>query len=341
MAESLSPPPETSAHRPHRKPANKSVSQPHARIIELCLLSLGLALSVFYFHTLDTSSLLGQSLQNSGHALAFLLGTSLVIKLLEWSPFARSRASGSLLALALAIGLITGITIEIAQPLIGRSASFLDIWYDLLGTCAAILLHTARTPGAGWLKRAALTSSATGLLLISAIQPLYFQYFETQRAAKLPLLFDFEDDWQREMFKANKGAHISIVDAPADWHGSKGQALRVDINGGQYPGVHFHHFEQDWRSYKQLSLDIFLKKEMAAPFVIRINDLSHNQEHHDRFNRSLSLHKGLNKLQFDLQEVRKAPESREMDLARINTIILFTRHAESVASIYIDNIRLD
>lgn len=327
---------EVSPQTKKMKPGNSSLK----RVTELLLLFLALSASVVYFNLMETESLYQKSLRDSSHAWVFFLGTCTLIQLLRISPIAKSRASGSLLALAFTSALLTGISIEILQPLVGRSASFLDIWYDLLGTSAAVVLHLASKTGTTWAKRAWLGLGVLGLLLISAIQPLYYLKFERLRAELFPVLFNFEHDWEREMFNTNQGAHHSVVDAPSEWQGNAGKVLRLDINSGSYPGLRLQHFEADWRQYRTLAIDIFVKKALPQPLNLRINDASHNQKYADRLNKKLNLHPGMNKVFIDLNQLLSAPAGREMDLSRMQKIILFSQQPGRPFSLYIDNIRL-
>jgi hypothetical protein len=49
----------------------------------------------------------------------------------------------------------------------------------------------------------------------------------------------------------------------------------------------------------------------------------------------------MNQFRVSLEEIRKAPADREMDMARINTIVLFAAYPDETYTVSIDNIRLE
>jgi hypothetical protein len=75
--------------------------------------------------------------------------------------------------------------------------------------------------------------------------------------------------------------------------------------------------------------------------TLRIDDVAHNQEHKDRFNRTFSIEPGLNDLAVTLDDVRRAPAEREMDLRRMAQLILFTNRPREPFELLISDIWLE
>jgi hypothetical protein len=77
---------------------------------------------------------------------------------------------------------------------------------------------------------------------------------------------------------------------------------------------------------------------------LRINDQIHDesemQHYNDRYNTTLPLNPGWNSFQIDLQQLKKAPASRQMDMNSISKVGLFFTHEPSLGTIRIDNIVL-
>ena len=77
-----------------------------------------------------------------------------------------------------------------------------------------------------------------------------------------------------------------------------------------------------WREFQFESLTFVIHSVQPNPFqlVLRIHDRLHNQEHADRFNRSLLVMQGENRFRIPLAEIRNAPVGREMDMTRITGV---------------------
>ena len=63
--------------------------------------------------------------------------------------------------------------------------------------------------------------------------------------------------------------------------------------------------------------------EQPIELVIRVHDASHDQRLADRFNRTLVIAPGANRIAIPIDDIRRAPDRREMDLQRVRGIILF------------------
>jgi hypothetical protein len=89
-----------------------------------------------------------------------------------------------------------------------------------------------------------------------------------------------------------------------------------------------------------LQIEVF--SELPAPqlIVIRIDDLYHNNEHSDRFNKAINIVLGLNHINIPLDDIRQAPVGRELDLRAIKTLLLFAVNPPKAFSLYQDNFRL-
>jgi len=297
--------------------------------------------SIAIFNGLCVQTLLERSIKDSGHTLVFTLATYLLLGALHAHFTPRGWRFGSVIAAGFGLAFVTGVAIELLQPLVGRNASFLDIWYDLLGTAAGILLFSARVQLTSLVTRMSLTLLAVLVMSISVILPAYYWHLERTQKALFPVLFDFEASWQSEFIRPRFGAHFGRVRAPAGWAGNTSFVARLDIAQGAYPGLDFEHLPADWRGYDHLYLDVFSKQPAPVSMTLRIHDHAHTQQYEDRFNRSFSIKPGMNKLLISLQHVKNAPRDREMHMDQIAELMLFAVDPDNAFSLYLDNIRLD
>jgi hypothetical protein len=80
--------------------------------------------------------------------------------------------------------------------------------------------------------------------------------------------------------------------------------------------------------------------DAPLPLVLRVHDASHDQRYADRFNRLLLIHPGVNRIVIPLDDVRRAPDRREMDMTRIRGIMLFAYRLAEPTHVFIGPIRL-
>jgi hypothetical protein len=81
--------------------------------------------------------------------------------------------------------------------------------------------------------------------------------------------------------------------------------------------------------------------DASLPLVIRINDAAHDNRYADRFNRQVVIRPGVNRVVIPLDDVRRAPNRREMDMRHIRQIIVFGYRVTAPTHVYLGPIRLD
>ena len=97
----------------------------------------------------------------------------------------------------------------------------------------------------------------------------------------------------------------------------------------------------DWTGYEKFSFIVFSKQNENINLEFRINDRQHDYSYYDRFNRTLIIKPGFNKIIIPIEDIKNAPASRPMDLQNIKTIILFTGASLDNLDIYIDDFILE
>ena len=93
--------------------------------------------------------------------------------------------------------------------------------------------------------------------------------------------------------------------------------------------------------YSYFKLDIFSELPTTQLVTIRIDDLHHNNEYTDRFNKSVTIAPGLNHIQIPIDDIRLALVGREMDLSAMKAVLLFAVNPPEEFMLYVDSIRLE
>lgn len=233
--------------------------------------------------------------------------------------------------------LVGGLT-EILQSLVGREPSWRDVVNDVLGGLLAFVFFA---PGRHQLV-APLRYAAQGLLVLAVAWSLipfsraladdFISYHQ------FPLLSGFETPFEQTRWggKSRRNLDDEIV-----YQGQK--SLRVELVSGWYPGVFLNFFPSDWHGYAALQMYVHQPLAEALELHLRIHDQHHREGdnlHSDRFNSSVVLHQGWNRIRVLLADVANAPRGRELDLRRVAGVGLFAVSFDNPQVIHIDQVRL-
>lgn len=272
---------------------------------------------------------------NLGHILFFFLTTWQVICLFRSSG--QGKKSWLFFILVFTGVLMAGGAVEIAQQFTGgRTVDGWDLYRNQLGSLLAFAM-TGSLPLCRR-KNRWLIFAVAGLILLNT-WPLYKALFDEQTAqAQFPLLADFETPF--EVTRWNDVRQLrrqrEIVR-----HGDYG--LRVQLSTATYSGTSLFYFPHDWRDYRWLHFSVYNPEDEAFQLHCRINDALHSEHGNrfdDRFYTRFELRPGWNDLVISLQEVRTAPATRLMDMARITGFGLFVIRQQHARVLYLDNVYL-
>jgi hypothetical protein len=97
----------------------------------------------------------------------------------------------------------------------------------------------------------------------------------------------------------------------------------------------------DWSGHLRLVFTIVSDLDAPLRLVVRVHDAAHDQRGKDRFNRSLTVSPGVNRFAISLDDIRRAPDRREMDMRRIRGIILFAYRLNAPTHVYLGAWRLE
>ncbi len=90
-----------------------------------------------------------------------------------------------------------------------------------------------------------------------------------------------------------------------------------------------------------MAITIVSDLDAPLPIAIRVHDAAHDQRYEDRFNRALTIAPGVNRITIALDDIRHAPDRREMDMRRIRGVLLFAYQRTQPTRLYLGPIRLE
>ncbi len=267
---------------------------------------------------------------NLGHILYFAL---LPLLLFSLSP-------GNQLKPVFQVSIIFGITlclgalVEFFQYGTDRTPDMGDIFRNMIGACIAIafLLPIRKSVP----KTPMLIFKTTLIILVaSQFYPIVIALVDEHHARRdFPVLSDFQTPFQNHRWSGDKIENI----------GSQGnRAMRVDLTTQIYSGVALKYFPVNWQQYQWFQFRIYNPSADTIKITCRIHDKKHTQgvqRYRDRFNQTQSLSQGWNTITISLEEVRRAPNKRQMDLSQIYGIGFFASRLPHPRKIYIDDVKL-
>ncbi len=246
--------------------------------------------------------------------------------------------------------LVLALLTEALQSLnVARQPTVSDVFYDLLGAmCALILFFTYDTHATGpwgqWRKFPRNVLLRLGVLLVISITLLpVFEWAHAflDRTNRFPSLLHFSSEWEMKFVK-ERNSKLQVVVPPVGWEKSTDDLVgEVEFHLKKSPGFSLEEPYPDWRGYTSLELDIYSELSSPQSIAIRIDDAEYNHTYADGFNRRIMVLPGLNHVQILIEDIRRSPESREMDLSSIKRVLLFAVSPPKEFILYFDNIRLE
>jgi hypothetical protein len=278
------------------------------------------------------------ALFNAGHTALF----GVIAVLLEglW-PASRARRPADQAATAFVVAVALGALTEVLQNFTGRDPSLEDLARDAAGAGAFLLLAGLRHRRAARQQAAAIVIALT--LLVAAwwvLMRTSAAYLARDRA--FPMLFAPAGTWWQPQF-----IHLghSRLKLPAEriegGRDGSTRVARLDLLPAAYPGIGLDEPYPDWRGYRQLVVTVVSDLPGPQPMAIRVHDARHDQRYADRFNRKLTIQPGLNRFAIPLDDIRLAPDRREMDLAHIRGVLLFAVGVRTPTHVYLGPLYLE
>ena len=210
------------------------------------------------------------------------------------------RANVNKAILAFAAALVFAVLSEAAQIPTSRDASWSDIFSNAMGAAIGLLAIPTMTNRVRL--KVVSRSLAVILLIISCLPLIQASAAYVERDRVFPDIYN--DAWP------TRSEFISL------------RGMAIDF-GNLYP---------DWSDYSTLTIEIEVESAQAFPLIVRVHDKEHlkgSQPHSDRFNRQFTLQPGSNVLEIPLAEIASGPTTRQLDLSRIDGLVLFSNEDQN------------
>lgn len=319
---------------------------------------------------------LWKSFFDAGHAVVSGYLALVFLRLfVAWNGHVRATRFDYLLAFV--ITMACGLGIEIVQIILPRDADFGDLVRNLLGSSALLLAAWAcdRDPEGSfrhpWLLRTVVLTTSALLFMLAFVSVGRVAANYAQRDRAFPRLCDFDASWERQFVRLWE-TRLDRVPRPAAWAPGAGSAppgapsagpgstargarpdagvdpattidtvARITFQPATYPGFTFKEPKPDWRGHRDFVFEVYSDLPTPVEIVLRIDDVAHNQQYTDRFNRTLTVAPGANTFRIPLVDVRSAPQGREMDMRRIAKFLVFAVDPPTPFSLFLNGFRLE
>ena len=277
-----------------------------------------IVLLVIHLATPTRGGLWLQTFYDSLHVPLFgiIAVCALVVTPLHWS---RRKRLLAVLGAVVALSVLS----EIAQIPTTRDASFSDLladWFGAAGFIAAAIVFSSSVSvpkGRGrYLVILGVALIVWPLLPLAKVSAAYLE-----RNQSLPALVNFDSRFGDLFFRAQNATINKARRAIANSY-----SMEVSLEDGPWPGLIFHDLWPNWEPYSALVIGIENPETDVLPVNIRVHDRAHrngDQSYGDRFNLSYELEPGRHVLRIPLEQIRKAPKDRLMDLSQIEGIVVF------------------
>jgi hypothetical protein len=312
------------------------------------MLLIAALLLILAFGSVSERSMFSDAVFDAGHTPLFGLVALATLGILRArapeAPTAAMRWQAFFLTVVL--GAVTEV-LQVFQS--NREASLSDFLRDAAGAAAFLLLSglcgrqsaTGRLPLLG--RGRALALPVGALLLVACAAQLGMTtaaYVARDRA--IPTLVALDGSWWERRFVRLENStltpHAKARQIPA---GVVEPLAGLALEPALYPGVTVEEPFPDWRGYRRLVFTVVSDLGTPLRLTIRVHDAAHDQRYEDRFNLTLSVAHGVNRFAIPLEDIKRAPDRREMDMRRIRGIVLFAYQLKEPTRVYISALRLE
>ena len=287
---------------------------------------------------IEVEGLWWRELFNSAHVIIFTVVAYVLLLHLKSNPDSSVNKSAYLFTVLL--GLALGVMVEVVQGFVGREMSLQDLYRDLCGLIAGASLATITTSQKHAQSPAVVIIFLLvfiGALLFGAFGLLQMSSHYIQRHEAFPTLTELDQGWSSSFVRFDQAEFVTTVRAANE---QRDNYFRMLFKPGKYPGISVIEVEPDWSGYRSLHFDVVSQQDDEISLTLRVHDVIHDQDFSDRYNRRLRVHKGMNEFYIDLEEMKRSPEGRDMEMETIMGIKLFISDLKAEVLLDISNFEL-
>ncbi|MEE9553433.1 MAG: VanZ family protein [candidate division Zixibacteria bacterium] len=315
--------------------------------ISLSFLIMGLLIALDKLE-IAGNTYLSREIQNAGHFPFFGILSLLILGLL--SQFLGKVILNRLWFYfqAFALTLLIGALHEYSQIIGPRDADIRDLVRDAGGAVTFLALYMIydKKMMTNWRKwnrkiKPIIIIGAVSLIVSMIIPSALWGGAYLYRNQNFPTICGFESMWETKFLKT-QDARLETILPPNKWKDVTDKNVgKLTFFVAEYPGFAIEEPYPDWSRHKLLNFTVFSELDSSVQISMGIEDLRHNNDFNDRFNRTFTVDPGLNKISIPLSEIRKAPASRDMDMSDVRSIYLFAYKPNEEFMLYFDDFRLE
>lgn len=314
-------------------------------IILLIFAIFGIILTLYKLKLPD-DTYLWREIHNTGHTPLFGILSLLILGLSLLILGNRILKRHLHYLIALIVTVLIGIITELIQIYGSGDADVSDLVRDIIGVISFLgfFMVYDRKMIVFWRKcskKRILTLIGAFLLLVLSLIPVsLWAWVYHQRNQAFPQILGFESHWERKFIRTQH-SKLTATYPPPGWQNPVSHHVgQLTLSTDTYPGFSIEEPFPNWTGYELLSFTVYSELDTTVNLTIRIEDFHHNSLYEDRFNYAVSIDPGMNRILIPLEKVREAPASREMDMAAIRAICLFTVRPGEDFTLYIDDLQL-
>jgi hypothetical protein len=186
-----------------------------------------------------------------------------------------------------------------------------------------------------------LRTAAFSLMLGIALQFAFVVDVYIKRDRLFPTLLRLDGSrWERQLVSI-RGAQFVPTDVVGPLASGEAPFALLRLRPGRAPGLRFEEPYPNWVGYKKLVFTVDAAVEPTVTLTIRVYDAEFEGADEDRFEKNVLLLGGRQSIEIPLEDIRRAPAVREMDLRRIRGIELFAWHLGQATDLYVGPLRLE
>lgn len=294
---------------------------------------LAVTISLFFIPGMKFTSFGNRLDSYSQDFCHFPLFAAISAALLAWRPRGGNHITKAGIVTLIAVCLAA--TIEVIQPIVGRTAAWDDLMLGAAGCVSTMAVYVGLRSASATLKRC-LSFVATVLFLV-AILPLVLIVADRYQASRMfPVVDSFERITELGRWLP-EGCTVAQVREHAT-HGSYSLKMTVD-SGASYPSIFLSDGAMDWRGFKRFAVDVYLKGESSRVLWVRADDGPYPR-YEDRAQTTVELKPGENTIWIDLSAFAQKPNGKTLNLSNILTVGLFLDHPQPGDTIFVDKMVL-
>ena len=298
-------------------------------------------ISFMLLFNFSNEGLLWSAVQNAGHFVIFIAFTLACLTLFDSASLRQPLKHAVVISILFALG----AAVELIQSMMpGRTASWSDLLLDAAGIFVGYLIFILvfHFKAISMVRRIAVVF---GILITS--------YFSAQPALQLigynvlktghPALISFGDPFVESIISVTGSASTELIMPTRLINRGSRRLLRMDFADVSHGGVVFHDTAIEGTVSGFLNVKLHNASSQNRELAVRIHDRGHNNDYHDRYNRTLLVKPGANHYRLSLAEIKsmgsKGDSKRQLDTENIDEIQLFSLERNSF-SVYLSDLLL-